>query len=82
MSIQIISIKRFTVNAVRPGTTSTDMNKDWLADPEAHAEAASISVFSRVGTTEEVADVVAFVASEEARWIKGQFIDATGGSRI
>jgi len=71
-----------TVNAVRPGTTATDMNKDWLANPEAHAAAASISAFGRVGTTEEVADVVVFVASEEARWITGQYVDATGGSRL
>ena len=31
---------------------------------------------------EDVADVVTFVASEEARWITGQFIDATGGSML
>lgn len=74
--------KGITVNAVRPGTTATDMNKDWLANPEAHEVAAAISAFGRVGTTEEVADVVVFVASEEARWITGQFIDATGGSKL
>ena len=75
--------KGITVNAVRPGVTDTDMNKDWLADPEARAAAASImSVFGRPGTTEDVADVVAFVASEEARWITGQFIDASGGTRL
>lgn len=75
--------KGITVNAVRPGVTDTDMNKDWLADPEARAAAASIMpVLGRAGTTEDVADVVAFVASEEARWITGQFIDATGGTRL
>ncbi|MDQ0233245.1 SDR family NAD(P)-dependent oxidoreductase [Metabacillus malikii] len=74
--------KGITINAVRPGVTATDMNKDWLANPEAHAEAASMSAFSRVGTTEDVADVVTFVASEEARWITGQFIDATGGAKL
>ncbi|MCK8487077.1 SDR family oxidoreductase [Paenibacillus sp. MBLB2552] len=74
--------KGITVNAVRPGVTATDMNKDWLALPEAHAEAASMSAFGRVGTTEDVADIVAFIASEEARWVTGQFIDATGGTRL
>ncbi|MHA2858129.1 SDR family NAD(P)-dependent oxidoreductase [Paenibacillus lautus] len=78
----LYAAKGITVNAVRPGTTATDMNKDWLANPEAHAEAASMSAFGRVGTTKDVADVVAFVASEEARWITGQFIDATGGTRL
>ena len=78
----LFASKGVTVNAVMPGTTATDMNKDWLANPEAHAEAAALSAFNRVGTTEDVADVVAFVASEEARWITGHIIDATGGSRL
>lgn len=78
----VFAPKGITVNAVRPGTTLTDMNRDWLSNPEDHANAASISVFGRVGSTDEVADVVAFVASEEARWVTGQFIDATGGSKI
>lgn len=78
----LFASRGITVNAVRPGTTATDMNKEWLANPEAHAEAASMSAFGRVGTTKDIADVVAFVASEEARWITGQFIDATGGTRL
>lgn len=78
----LFASKGITVNAVRPGITATDMNKDWLANPVAHAEAASMSAFGRVGTTKDVADVVVFVASEEARWITGQFIDATGGTRL
>ena len=78
----LFASKGVTVNAVMPGTTATDMNKDWLANPEAHAEAAALSAFNRVGTTEDVADVVAFVASEEARWITGHILDATGGSRL
>jgi len=39
-------------------------------------------VFDRVGQPAEVADVVAFVASDDARWITGQTLDATGGSRL
>ncbi|MBB3125400.1 NAD(P)-dependent dehydrogenase (short-subunit alcohol dehydrogenase family) [Paenibacillus rhizosphaerae] len=74
--------KGITVNAVRPGVTDTDMNKDWLANPEARAGAASASVFGRVGNVKDVADVVVFVASEEARWVTGQFIDATGGNHL
>ena len=71
-----------TINAVAPGITATDMNVDMLATPEGRAGAAALSAFSRVGTTEDVADVVAFIASEEARWITGQVIDASGGSRL
>jgi NAD(P)-dependent dehydrogenase (short-subunit alcohol dehydrogenase family) len=71
-----------TVNAVLPGVTETDMNAEWLASPEARAGAEALSVFSRVGRAEDVADVIAFLASHDARWTTGQMIDATGGARI
>ncbi|WP_313613637.1 SDR family oxidoreductase [Agrobacterium sp.] len=71
-----------TVNAVLPGVTETDMNAEWLAAPEARAGAEALSVFSRVGRTDDVADVITFLASNDARWTTGQRIDATGGARI
>jgi len=71
-----------TVNVVRPGTTDTDMNKGWLEEPENQALIASMSVLSRVGQPADVADVISFVASEDARWVTGQFIDATGGTKL
>ena len=74
--------KGVTVNAVRPGITATDMNKEMRSTPEGLAGAAALSSFNRVGTTEDVADVVAFLASREARWVTGHIMDATGGSRL
>ncbi|WP_455662067.1 SDR family NAD(P)-dependent oxidoreductase [Pradoshia sp.] len=74
--------KGVTVNAVRPGITATDMNKEMRSTPEGLAQAAALSAFNRVGTTEDIADIVVFLASEEARWITGHNIDATGGSRL
>ncbi|MYT26047.1 SDR family oxidoreductase [Streptomyces sp. SID7760] len=71
-----------TVNSVGPGVTDTELSAGWLADPAARAHAASRSVFGRVGTAEEVADVVAFLASPDARWVTGQHLDATGGLRL
>jgi 3-oxoacyl-[acyl-carrier protein] reductase len=65
-----------------PGVTETDMNADWITIPEARAGAEALSVFSRVDQADDVADVVAFVASNEARWTTGQVIDATGGARL
>jgi NAD(P)-dependent dehydrogenase (short-subunit alcohol dehydrogenase family) len=71
-----------TVNAVMPGVTETDMNAEWLAIAEARAGAEAMSVFSRVGQAADVADVIAFVASNDARWTTGQALDATGGARL
>lgn len=71
-----------TVNAVMPGVTETDMNAAWLAQPDARAGAEAMSVFSRVGTPDDVADVITFLASNDSRWTTGQIIDATGGARI
>lgn len=71
-----------TVNTVMPGVTETDMNAAWLAIPEARAGAEALSVFSRVGQPADVADVIVFLASDEARWTTGQVIDATGGARL
>lgn len=71
-----------TVNAVMPGVTETDMNATWITIPEARAGAEAMSVFSRVGQPGDVADVIAFLASKEARWTTGQVIDATGGARL
>lgn len=71
-----------TVNTVMPGVTETDMNAEWLSGSEARAGAEAMSVFSRVGKPDDVADVIALVASNEARWATGQVFDATGGARI
>ncbi len=49
---------------------------------DARAGAKALSVFSRVGQVEDIAAVIAFFASNEARWTTGQMIDATGGARI
>jgi NAD(P)-dependent dehydrogenase (short-subunit alcohol dehydrogenase family) len=70
-----------TVNTVAPGIIETEMN-GWLADPAAAASAAAYSTFNRVGQPADVADVVAFVASDDARWVSGQYLDATGGSQL
>ncbi|WP_457032889.1 SDR family oxidoreductase [Kitasatospora sp. P5_F3] len=78
---QDLGPRGITVNSVSPGIVATDINP-WLADPDAHAEAAAYSVFGRVGRPGDIADVVAFVASDDARWITGQTLDATGGSAL
>jgi 3-oxoacyl-[acyl-carrier protein] reductase len=71
-----------TVNTVAPGITDTDFQADWFRDPAVRKFAASVAALGRLGLPEDIADVVAFLASSEARWITGAFIDATGGSLL
>jgi 3-oxoacyl-[acyl-carrier protein] reductase len=70
--------RQITVNAVAPGFTDTDMN-DWFADPAAKAWAASQGIRGRVSRPDDIGDIIAFLASDDARWVNGQVIDATGG---
>ncbi|MFF2776090.1 SDR family oxidoreductase [Streptomyces sp. NPDC058052] len=78
---QTLGSRGITVNAVSPGTIETDIHP-WMADPAAKAHAAGFSVFDRVGQPGDVADVVGFLASDDARWVTGQNIDASGGSGL
>lgn len=70
-----------TVNAVLPGATETDMNPIGL-DPARVATVTASVALRRVGQPDDVADIVAFLASEQGRWVTGQRIDASGGQRL
>lgn len=66
------------VNAVAPGSIDTDLFHAGKTD-EAKARSAALSPFNRIGTCEEVAEVVSFVASDKASWVHGQIIQPNGG---
>ncbi|WP_330354292.1 SDR family NAD(P)-dependent oxidoreductase [Streptomyces chartreusis] len=71
-----------TVNTVSPGFIETDMNARRRATPEARAALAARSAFDRIGRPSDVADVVAFLASDDSRWITGQYLDVSGGTDL
>ncbi|PKV87769.1 SDR family oxidoreductase [Streptomyces sp. TLI_146] len=78
---KIVGSRGITVNSVAPGIVDTDVNADWLrASEEAWQGAAAMSALGRVGEPSDIADVVAFLASADGRWVTGQWVDATGGS--
>jgi 3-oxoacyl-[acyl-carrier protein] reductase len=69
------------VNAVAPGVIDTDMSN--FTKTEAGREIAlGMQALKRLGKPEDVADVVAFVASDAARWITGASIPVDGGSKL
>ncbi|MFH8365656.1 SDR family oxidoreductase [Streptomyces sp. NPDC018031] len=78
-----LGARSITVNAVAPGAVDTDMNAEWLrGQDEALAAVAQASPLGRVAGPAEVADIVAFLASNDSRWVTGQWIDATGGALL
>jgi 3-oxoacyl-[acyl-carrier protein] reductase len=66
-----------TVNIVAPGPIQTG-----YITPEFEVEIAAGTPLGRVGQPEDVADVIAFLASEQARWLTGQLLYAGGGWRM
>ncbi|MEO0405882.1 MAG: SDR family oxidoreductase [Cyanobacteria bacterium P01_A01_bin.135] len=65
-----------TVNTVSPGPTETELYAESGDDIDA---AAAQSPFNRIGQPEDIADVIAFVVSEDCRWITGHVFQAGGG---
>jgi 3-oxoacyl-[acyl-carrier protein] reductase len=72
--------REITVNTVMPGPTVPGMFAD--RSPEIQQQAAASSPFNRVGTPQDIADIVAFLVGEEARWFTGQNFCANGGAKI
>ena len=67
-----------TVNAVSPGPTDTELFNAGKTE-EQRQQLAKASVFGRLGEPAEIAEVVAFLASDAARWVTGQNIRVNGG---
>jgi 3-oxoacyl-[acyl-carrier protein] reductase len=72
-----------TVNAIGPGVIETDRTVPrMLSTAEARAAIAATTALKRVGTGEDVADTVSFLASDAARWVTGAYIEVAGGAGI
>jgi NAD(P)-dependent dehydrogenase (short-subunit alcohol dehydrogenase family) len=77
----ILGPRGMRVNAVAPGVIATDMSN--FTKTEAGREVAlGMQALKRIGQPEDVADVVAFLASDAARWITGASIPVDGGSKL
>ena len=69
------------VNAVAPGAIATDLSS--FTKTEAGRDfTLSIQALKRLGQPDDVGDVVAFLASNEARWINGDTVRVDGGSKL
>lgn len=71
-----IGWRQITVNVVSPGPTETEM---LAANPQFRTVGVQLSPLQRLGKPQDIASVVAFLASDEGGWITGQVIQAAGG---
>lgn len=76
----VLAPREITINTVAPGVTNN--GDPVFEDPAALAQMSTLSVFNRVGEVSDVAAIVAFVASDDSRWMTGSFLDATGGTLL
>jgi 3-oxoacyl-[acyl-carrier protein] reductase len=69
--------KEIRVNAIAPGPTATDLFME--GKPEQMLKAiASANPFNKLGSPEEIADVIAFMSGDASRWLSGQIVRVNG----
>jgi NAD(P)-dependent dehydrogenase (short-subunit alcohol dehydrogenase family) len=78
-----LSAQRIRVNSVAPGPTRTRIAEDAFAKyPDVIPPIVARTALGRLGEAEDVGSVVAFLLSDEARWITAQDIEASGGFNL
>jgi NAD(P)-dependent dehydrogenase (short-subunit alcohol dehydrogenase family) len=77
----ILGPRGIRVNAVAPGVIDTDMS-NFTKTESGREVTLGMQALKRIGKPEDVADVVAFMASDGARWITGASIPVDGGSKL
>ncbi len=74
--------RKIRVNSVNPGYTVTEgTHTAGIAGSEAEAGFVAQTPLGRAGAPDDIADVVAFIASDDARWVTGALLQAGGGVR-
>lgn len=75
-----LGTKGLGANVVAPGPIETDFNNAAIrSNPQMKERLSSLSPLGRVGEADDIGGVVAFLCTEEARWINGQRIEVSGG---
>ena len=77
-----VAAEGIRVNAIRPGVTRTDMTAESLAHPERRADIEATIPMRRAGEADEIARAILWLLSDEASFISGARLDASGGGFI
>jgi 3-oxoacyl-[acyl-carrier protein] reductase len=70
------------VNAVAPGVIATEATENFVSEEAGRAVVLGGQALKRIGRPDDVADVITFLASDAARWVTGDIIQAGGGSKL
>jgi NAD(P)-dependent dehydrogenase (short-subunit alcohol dehydrogenase family) len=76
----VLGDRGITVNNVAAGATHTDLTAKIFQIPGAAEAVASVTALGRIGQPDEIANVVAFLASDDAALITGATVDVSGGT--
>lgn len=75
--------KGIGANVVAPGPVETDFNNAAIrGNPQMKAALSSMTPLGRVGAANDIGSVVAFLCTDDARWINGQRIEVSGGINV
>ncbi|WP_422860270.1 SDR family NAD(P)-dependent oxidoreductase [Flagellimonas sp. S174] len=75
-----LGARKIKANTVAPGAINTDFNKERFdAAPQVVDMIASLTALGRIGESQDIGSIVAFLCTEDAAWINGQRIEASGG---
>ncbi len=78
-----VGARGITANVVAPGPIETDFNDAAIRNnPQMKGYLSNMTALGRVGVAEDVGGVVAFLCSDDARWISGQRIEVSGGINL
>ena len=78
-----LGARKITVNVVAPGPVETDFNNAAIrSNPQIKAHLSTLTPLGRVGEPDDIGGVIAFLCSEDARWLTGQRIEVSGGINL
>ena len=78
-----LGARKIRVNIVAPGAIETDFGGGVVRDNEQlNQQIASITALGRVGLPDDIGSVVAFLCTDDAKWVNGQRIEVSGGMNL